>query len=234
VNKLIVWCGDSWTYGAFLGNNRKRINFAGIVSKELNVPYVNISQPGSSIGHLSFKLRQILQIKSKFPKHEIFVLFGLTYPGRFCVQNDFGEKITVGVNSFDICGFKDWASDVFSNQHAANESCLNLRWLADRCINLNINFKFYNILCSQQDLSHSEFFNYLDSADWIIDWDFNLLGGLYDLEKFDVNKLHLLERTSHGKKTIKEYFLEDKHPNMQGHKKIANIMLPYIQKEITK
>lgn len=225
---LFVWCGDSWTYGSGIVAERKYKNFSGLVGSKLNVATVNLSQPGSSIGHLSFKLKQIKRIQARFPGHQLFVFFGLTYPGRFCVEKDNGKKITIGVNSFDAFGFKHWAADVFSNKHTANESCLNIKWLTDRCQELGINFKFYNILCSKQDFEHSSFFEYLDSKHWLFDWNSNLYGSLFDLDQFDINKMQLIEGTAHGKKILKNLFFHDKHPNEQGHEKLANIFISKI------
>ena len=124
-NKLLVWCGDSWTAGAGL-SNKKQQRFSKIVQDELGIDSINLGRSNTSIGHLVYKLDQILKIKKKFPQKELLVLFGLTVPTRLCVESESGKKLTVSVNSFDLSAYKTWAIDVFSDRQSLKESCARL------------------------------------------------------------------------------------------------------------
>jgi lysophospholipase L1-like esterase len=223
-NQLIIWCGDSWTKGWGLSTvQAKQFRFSSLVNNKLNVDGLNLSIAGSSIGHLVYKLEQIQRLQKSFPNKEFFVLFGLTVPYRLCIRPNFGKKITVGVNDFDITSYHIWAKDVFSNSQIIDETCLRLCFISDQCRKLKIKFKFYNILCNFNDFEKSKFVKYLNTDDWLIDKNWTTYSELFDIDNFNFDKMGILEKTTVGKKIKEKYFIiNDTHPNIDGHKKIAD------------
>ena len=225
---LIIWCGDSWPYGSEL-LDRKKDCFPKVCGNLLGVDIINLSIPGSSIQHLNFKLKQILRIKNKFINHNIIVLFGLTVPSRLCIEPDIGKKITVSPNLFDLCAYKIWAKDVFSNRHIQTQTIISLIFLADQCKKNNISFKFFNILCNFRDFDNSWFFQFLNTSDWLISPEWSAYSELFDINNFDFTKMGMLEKTSRGKLVVETYIKPSiTHPNIAGHQKIAQKMIPYI------
>jgi hypothetical protein len=219
-DQLIIWCGDSWSYGHGLGTNKKSLRFPTLVSKNLNANCLNFSQSGSSIGHLVYKLNQIQRVQNK--NKNILVLFGLTVPYRLCIRKEFGKKLTVGVNDFDLCSYRTWAKDIFNNHHIMDETCIKLSWIANQCRLANIKYKFYNILGNYYDFEKSKFSQYLDHSDWIVDPVWSTYSEIFDVEKFNFGKMSTLEKTTHGKNIIKKYIIpNDSHPNHLGHIKIS-------------
>ena len=220
-NKLLVWCGDSWTAGHGL-SDIKQDRFSTIIQNNLSVDTINLARSNTSIGHLVYKLSQILRIKYRFPNKELLVLFGLTVPTRLCVETDTGKKLTISVNSFDTTAYKNWAVDVFSNRQSIKESCIAISWLAQQCKNNNIEFRFYNILSNFYDFEKSSFVQYLNPEDWIVSPYWSTYGELFDLDNLNLDKVSILEKSSFGKAVQEKYILSDKHPNVAGHKKIAD------------
>ena len=228
-NRLLIWCGDSWTHGSGLENQiKKKARFTSVIGSRLGIDTINLSKPGSSIEHLIYKIDQIKRIRAKFPNKDILVLFGLTVPYRVCIEQDNGVSTTVGVNDFDLCGYKQWAVNIFNNREIIKRTCLALSWITDQCQKNNINFKFYNILCNQFDFDKSKFSQYLDSGDWLIDKHWSVYAEIYDIKELNFDKVAVLENSSRGKEITKKYMLSDKHPNIDGHEKIAKKMLPEI------
>jgi hypothetical protein len=222
--RLIIWCGDSWVRGSGLDQKEKKLaRFSTVVSQQTDSKCINLSTPGSSIGHLKYKIGQILKIKRKFNNFKILVLFGLTVPSRLCVCLESGKLIPVSVNSFDKVGYVNWAHNIFNNQHIINETCMSLSWISDRCQQFDIDFKFFNVLCNFKDFEQSKFSQYLDQSHWLVDPYWSTYGELFDLNKFDFSKMGLIEKTTHGQKVVKDLFIKNNlHPNSAGHKKIAN------------
>lgn len=220
---MLIWCGDSWTYGVGL-TARKQERFSHLVGQALSIPTVNLAQPGSSIGHLTYKLNQIQRIGI-----DPTVLFGLTVPSRLCIRQESGKKITVSVNSFDSFGFKPWALDIFNNQHIIDETVLKLSWIAEQCRKRHIKFKFYNILTNRLDFENSKFFQYLDASDWLVDMDWSMYGHLFGINNFNFTKMHILTQTNHGKRVLEKYFLPDHHPNAHGHRELAHTLIEHIK-----
>jgi hypothetical protein len=233
-DKLIIWCGDSWTKGVGLSTNTmKQLRFTSIISKQLEVPTINLAVSGSSIEHLVYKIKQITRIRARFPNKKILVLFGLTVPYRICIEHENGKRSTVGVNNFDMCGYKEWAVNVFNNREILKRTCLSISWIADQCCKNNINFKFYNILCNQFDFDKSEFSQYLDLNNWLVDPYWSTYSEIYDIQKLNFDKVATLENTTYGKDISKKYVLPDRHPNTDGHNKIAQKLLPEINLLLT-
>ena len=227
-NKLLIWCGDSVTIGAGL-SNRKQDRFSTIIGNNLSVSTINLARSNTSIGHLVYKLSQILRIKRRFPNKELLVLFGLTVPTRLCVESDTGKKLTISVNSFDTAAYKTWAVDIYSNRQCIKEDCLALSWLADQCKKNDIKFRFYNILSNFYDFEKSSFVQYLNSEDWIVSPYWSIYGELFDLDNLNLDKMAVLEKTSFGKTVKETYLLPDKHPNTLGHEKIAHRLIPFLK-----
>ena len=226
---LLIWCGDSWSFGSEL-SNPKLYRFPTLISNQLNVDTINLSKPGSSINYLTYKLKQILKLQQKFKTtHNIVVLFGLTVPGRLCIENDFGSKVIVSPNKFDICAFKEWGKDIFSNKHIQTQNAITLMFLADQCRKNHIKFKFFNILSNINDYNDTWVSKLLDHSDWLISPQWSTYCSLFDLNNLDFRKVHALESTKFGKTIITEFIKPNiSHPNIDGHKKITNYMIPYI------
>lgn len=220
---MIIWCGDSWTYGIGL-TNRNQQRFSHLVGEELGVPTINLAQPGSSIGHLTYKLNQVQRIQG-----DCTVLFGLTVPSRLCIRQDSGKKITVSVNSFDQFGFKPWALDIFNNEYIIDETVLKLSWIAEQCRKRQIKFKFYNILTNRLDFEKSKFYQYLDSSDWLVDINWNMFGHLFGIDNLNFDKMHILIDSGYGKKVREKYFLSDLHPNAAGHYELSQTLITHIK-----
>ena len=227
-NKLLIWCGDSVTAGSGL-SNRKQYRFSTLIQNELGISTINLAQSNTSIGHLAYKLSQILRIKRRFPDKELLVLFGLTTPQRLCIETDAGSRLTVSVNSFDMTAYKKWAVDIYSNRQCIKESCIAISWLASQCKKNNIKFKFYNIVCTFSDFEESPFVNYLNPDDWIVGTNWCTHGEIFDQDNLSMSKLFLLEKTSYGKSIISKYFTLCKHPNAAGHEKIAYRLIPFLK-----
>jgi hypothetical protein len=228
-DKLIIWCGDSWTAGSGLGINKKDLRFTTVASQLVDADCINLARSGTSIGHLIYKFQQIQRIHRIYADKKILVLFGLTVPSRLCIINENGKLNTVSVNDFDICAYNDWAYQVFNNRYINDETCIKLSWLAEQCNKHHIDFKFYNILCNSRDFKQSRFVENLNFADWLVDDQWSAYSELFDVENFDFNKMELLEKSSHGKKIKHIYMLEDQHPNLNGHEKIGRKLGSAIQ-----
>jgi hypothetical protein len=232
-NSLLIWCGDSWSFGTNLSEenvSHKDYRFPTLVNKALGINGINLARPGSSIGHLVYKIEQIKRIKQHNLDKRILVLFGLTVPSRLCVETDAGIARTVSINDFDLCAYVSWANNVFNNNYILKESCLTISWIAEQCRKSNLDFRFYNILCNQNDFDKSKFSKYLDYNDWLISEKWSTYSELFDIENLNFDKIGTLERTPHGKKCIEQYWLSDRHPNISGHKKIADKLAPHIEK----
>lgn len=230
---LLVWCGDSWTRGSNLseqGVRNKDYRFSTLVNRKLGVDGINLARPGSSISHLVYKIEQIKRIKKHNPNKKIMVLFGLTVPYRLCVETEQGRAVPVSINDFDLAAYKSWASAIFNNAYAIKESCLALSWVADQCKKLDLDYRFYNILCNKNDFTKSKFSRYLNYNDWLIDENWSAFSELFDINNLNFEKVGILESTKHGKKCMEKYYLSDKHPNINGHEKIADKIAPYVGK----
>lgn len=232
-NTMLIWCGDSWTFGSNLTEenvNCKDYRFASVTNAALDVVGINLSRPGSSISHLVYKIDQIKRIRNNHPDKHILVLFGLTVPYRLCIETEYGEPKTLSVNDFDIHGYKNWANNMFNDVYALKETCLTISWIAEQCRKNKLDFKFYNILCNNNDFSKSRFSRYLDSSDWLVNEYWSTYSELFGIDNLNFSKVSVLEKTSHGKKCLSQYFLSDGHPNIEGHKRIANRLVPEIKK----
>ena len=233
--KLLIWCGDSWTRGDGLEKNVKRqARFPSLIGQKLEVDTLNLAKSGSSIDHLTYKIDQISRVRKKFPETKIMALFGLTVPYRVCIQQEDSRLTTVSINDFDVYGYKQWAVNIFNNKEIIKRTCLALSWISLQCKKNNINFKFYNTLCNQLDFDKSKFAQYLNYDDWLIDPHWSLYQEIYDVAQFDFDKADVLENSNTGKKIKQQYMLPCKHPNLQGHEKIANKLMPEIYKLINK
>lgn len=231
--KLLIWCGDSWTYGDGLDKGvKKQARFPSLIGQQLEVDTLNLAKSGSSIEHLTYKIDQILRIRKKFPEKKILALFGLTVPYRVCIQQEDSRLITVSINDFDLCGYKQWAVNIFNNKEIIKRTCLALSWISSQCEKNNINFKFYNILCNQFDFDKSKFAQYLHYDDWLINPYWSMYGEIYDVAQLNFDKVAVLENSNTGKKIKQQYMLPCKHPNLQGHEKIANKLMPEIHQII--
>jgi hypothetical protein len=220
-DKLIIWCGDSWTAGSGLGTHKKDLRFATLASQLAGADCINLARSGTSIGHLIYKFQQIQRIHHVYTDKKILVLFGLTVPFRLCIVNEQGKLNTVSVNKFDIRAYHEWAHYVFNDRYIIDETCIKLSWLAEQCNKHHINFKFYNILCNSRDFNKSQLVKNLNFADWLVHDQWSTYSELFDIENFDFTKMGLIEKSSHGKNIKHIYMLEDQHPNINGHKKIG-------------
>lgn len=220
---MIVWCGDSWTYGAGL-TNRRQERFTHLVGQSLGIPTINLAQSGSSIGHLTYKLNQVQRIHNN-PT----ILFGLTVPSRLCIRQESGKKMTVSIHSFDKFGFKPWALDVFNSQYIIDETVLKLSWIAEQCRKRQINFKFYNIVTNRLDFEKSCFYQYLDPSDWLVDIEWSMFGHLFGVDNLNFDKMHVLINSGYGKKVLAKYFDDTLHPNAAGHIELSKTLIEHIK-----
>lgn len=227
---IIVWCGDSWTKGAELPRHQKKSHsFAGLICRDLSMRHVNFARPGSSIGHLAYDVARIVEIKRR-TQLPVLALFGLTIYSRLCLENDVGKKQTVGPNTFDKASYVDWGHHVLAESFLLKEACITLSWISSQLRSANIPYAFYNILSSFYDFEKSPFSKYLEKSDWLVDPYWNTYGHLFDLPRFDINKINILEKTSFGKQRRRELFMPRMHPNKLGHQMIADALLPDTKK----
>ena len=229
---ILIWCGDSWTKGVELPlHQMKSHGFAGIISQKLNLKHVNLARSGSSIGHLVYDVDRILKYKEK-TSLPVFVLFGLTIYSRLCLENEYDQKTTIGANSYDITSYVDWAHNILNENFLLKQCCISLSWIGEQLEKADVPFAFYNILSSFYDFEKSKFSKYLDKDKWLVNPYWNTYGHLFNLEKFDTKKMQVLEKSTFGKKRFAELFMPGMHPNEQGHKIIADTLLPEIEQLI--
>ena len=227
---IIVWCGDSWTKGAELPRHQKKSHsFPGLISRELDMRHVNFARPGSSIGHLAYDVHKIIKIK-QLTQLPVYAMFGLTIYSRLCLEDDTGKKRTVGPNTFDENSYVDWGHNILTDSFLLKQVCLTLSWITSQLKSAGIPYAFYNILSSFYDFEKSKFSQYLNKEDWLVDPYWNTYGHLFDLPKFDINKMHVLQKTSFGKRRISDLFMQRMHPNKHGHQMIADALLPDTKK----
>ena len=227
---IIVWCGDSWTKGAELPRHQKKsYSFPGLISKELDMRHVNFARPGSSIGHLAYDVHRIIKIK-QLTQLPVYAMFGLTIYSRLCLEDETGKKITVGPNTYDTNSYVDWAHNILTDSFLLKQSCLTLSWISSQLKSAGIPYAFYNILSSFYDFEKSKFSQYLNKEDWLVDPYWNTYGHMFDLPKFDINKMHVLQKTSFGKRRVSDLFMQRMHPNKHGHQMIADALLPDTKK----
>lgn len=229
-NGILVWCGDSWTKGAELPvDQMKSHGFTGVVSAELRYKNFNFARSGSSIGHLVYDVERIIKVKQK-TNLPVIALFGLTVHSRLCLEDEYGHKNTVSSNSYDARAYVDWAHNILNEDFLLKECCLSLSWIAQQLTQAGIPYAFYNILSSFYDFEKSKFSKYLDKDKWLINPYWNTYGHLFGLEKFDTKKMQVLEKSTFGKKRFAELFMTGMHPNVQGHKMIADKLIPEVKK----
>jgi hypothetical protein len=227
---IIVWCGDSWTKGAELPRHQKKSHsFPGLISRELDMRHVNFARPGSSIGHLAYDVHRIIKIK-QLTQLPVYAMFGLTIFSRLCLEDETGKKLTVGPNTYDTNSYVDWAHNILTDSFLLKQSCLTLSWISLQLKSAGIPYAFYNILSSFYDFEKSKFSQYLNKEDWLVDPYWNTYGHLFDLPKFDINKMHVLQKTSFGKRRKSDWFMPRMHPNKHGHQMIADALLPDTKK----
>ena len=233
-NGIIVWCGDSWTKGAELPRHQKKSHsFAGLISQQLGMRHVNFARPGSSIGHLVYDVKKIIEIKKR-TQLPVYAMLGLTIYSRLCLEDENGKKQTVGPNTYDTNSYVEWAHNILTESFLLKQSCLSLSWVGKQLESAGIPYAYYNILSSFYDFEKSEFSTYLNREQWLIDPYWNTYGHLFDLPKFDINKMSVLQKTGFGQQRIADLFMPKMHPNKAGHKVLADAMLPDIKKFIRK
>ena len=231
-NGIFIWCGDSWTKGGELPLHQRKDNgFTGLVSEALKFKNFNFARSGSSIGHLVYDVDRIIKVKQK-TNLPVIALFGLTVHSRLCLENQAGHKKTISANTYDTNAYVNWAQNILNDEFLLKECCLSLSWIGHQLQQANIPYAFYNILSSFYDFEKSKFSKYLDREKWLVNPYWNTYGHLFDLEKFDINKMQVLEKCSFGKKRLAELFMPGMHPNAQGHKMIADTLLPEIEQLI--
>jgi hypothetical protein len=227
---IIVWCGDSWTKGAELPRHQKKSHsFPGLISRELDMRHVNFARPGSSIGHLAYDVHRIIKIK-QLTQLPVYAMFGLTIFSRLCLEDETGKKRTVGPNTYDTNSYVDWAHNILTDSFLLKQSCLTLSWISLQLKSAGIPYAFYNILSSFYDFEKSKFSQYLNKEDWLVDPYWNTYGHMFDLPKFDITKMHVLQKTSFGKRRKSDWFMPRMHPNKHGHQMIADALLPDTKK----
>jgi hypothetical protein len=229
-NGIIVWCGDSWTKGVELpAHQMKSHSFAGLISQRLGMRHVNFARPGSSIGHLVYDVGKIIEIKKR-TQLPVYAMLGLTIYSRLCLEDENGKTQTVGPNTYDTNSYVEWAHNILTESFLLKQSCLSLSWIDQQLESAGIPHAYYNILSSFYDFQKSKFSKYLNKDKWLINPYWNTYGHLFDLSKFDINKISVLQKTGFGKQRMSEVFMPNMHPNKHGHQMIADALLPDTKK----
>jgi hypothetical protein len=84
---LVVTCGDSWTWGAFLSENddeefRLTYTFGNLVSTELNADWLNLGQSGSNNFFIAEQVEAFSKIVPQLDYKKIYLICTFTEIGR--------------------------------------------------------------------------------------------------------------------------------------------------------
>jgi len=224
------WFGDSWVFGDELSiNDRNTQVFAKIISDHFQAECINLSICGSSINSLT---HEFIKIASTIDPKKDIVFFGLTSNIRISIFDETGLKniLPSGYDKHNLHPHtKEWYKYFDSStQRVYNYDCnTNLLYLL--CKELGIQCYFYNIFTTV-DLG---VFDYIPLENWLIPK--NKCIAEYILPVIDIKNQGLIvddcpEITSeqwHEQKVYVDKYIKPCycHPNIAGHKKIAEELI---------
>jgi hypothetical protein len=87
---VLLGFGDSWAWGADLKANEKP--YIQLMADHFQVPFINFATPSSSIPHMITQFREFLETVY-FPKNEYYAVFFLTAKERTFVYDQEDKKI---------------------------------------------------------------------------------------------------------------------------------------------
>ena len=223
------WFGDSWVYGDELSDNDRHTNtFAKLVSDYYQASCVNLAICGSSVNSVTYEL--IKNIDKIDPLTDV-IFFGLTSNIRTSLfDNDLKNLLPSGYTKHNIHPYVNEWYRYFDTpkQRVYNYDCnINLLYLL--CKDRGINCYFFNIFT----LLDSHMFNVIPAEKWLIRRtqciaeyilpviDITTHGLIMD-DCPEITSDQWIQQEVYVKNYIRPCY---SHPNVQGHKKIAEELI---------
>jgi hypothetical protein len=228
VKTLLVTFGDSWTFGSELDKPQEQ-NWTYYVGKHLGTDTLNLSCPASGIGHLVVQLFEFMKQDQDTDTKKIFMV-GLSGTTRYLsYSNSRKEFINITPEANYRTGdihksgrppevateFHPMAGELYRLSECTeyNSFLMNqtLFLFQEYCKNNNIDVLFFS------------YFDYLEPDSKIIDTSTVYTGSL-------TNALTGTEYTIPGIRQNQYFQGQLFHPNIDGHEKIANILVDFYGK----
>jgi hypothetical protein len=228
---LLVAFGDSWTFGSELDIPRED-PWVKHLADMLDVDYVNMGTPASSIGYLSKQLFDFIKENPNVEQRKIIFMIGLTGLTRYLSYNNAGQEFVnitpeavYSTSNIHVSGRPpeciDYMSQLAQLTYKQVEDPVYNEFIAVQTITLFQQFCNYNeIDCA--------FFSYFDMP------TFSNFGHMItDDCIYPTTITQALTGSKYAIPAIRsnEYF-EGKlfHPNILGHKRIAELLRDFYDK----
>jgi hypothetical protein len=204
--RLIIF-GDSWPYGVGATDPVEE-GFAALLGKKLNCPWINLSQPATSIDHATWQLIEFLKDYNP-QQYQDKILFCLTGKARswYFKKEEILELHPTNVDPTN----KLYYSHIYSDQLGEAERIKNIILVEKLCEKYSLPVYF------------------------VLNWDDPPVHPLIDLNRFYPNSLLSLLDTEPlpEEKFIDNHtnnaYMTQFHPNDLGHQTIANALFNWIQ-----
>jgi hypothetical protein len=245
--KQFHWFGDSWVVGSELelevpDATKQDYTFAKLVSKYFDAECINLGQPGISNDLLPLILfENINNINAQTDT----VFFCLTSHHRVSMLDDKKHPLSILTSIQDTSRrdnehphWKEWYKyfDTDPNQIFNYERNLNL--LFHWCKNQQINFYFVNLFTAV----NKSIFDLTCPTNWLLPKNQSLSNFIFPVTDIEFGGIVLEDRSwltnaqwSQQQQAIAQYIKPCFcHPNVAGHKKIANELIKLIEKSYYK
>ena len=217
MSNCIYWFGDSWCAGVPGGGTP----FANLTSANLNMPYKNYGESGTSIIDM---VDTFLKNEKDFTNNDV-VIFCLTTSYRFTWINEYNKRITIGTHHSDA-KIKTWHVEFANDYFASFLAHHSINTLYYMCLSKGLKPFFVN---NFYKLTRSNMLT-PDSA-WLLPPEINLAQAALainlitpELAKEDRKDFTSVDWNQQVK-ILEQYFIpNDDHPTQLGNKKIADCL----------
>jgi len=241
LNKF-YWFGDSWLVGAELEHSGIKMDertdyvFAKYISEHFDKEYVNCGVSGTSVNNLPFELQKYI---NNIDQDDI-VFFGLTALHRTGVVQKTNEELIwsqilpmANYGPYVNENAKQWFKYFDTEEHRLYNYDTTITLLYLILKNLNVDCRFYNIFTTAPD---SIWFDMVPEDKWLLPRDKciadfilpingNEFGQVVSHDQPFLKSEDWQIQQEHLQKYIKPGWT---HPNPDGHKKIAEKLIPQI------
>jgi hypothetical protein len=245
VNKF-HWLGDSWLYGyelektpGILQHQTKNFSFPKIVSDYFDAKCINLSLPGISNDLLPLIAWENLK---NIDSQNDTVFFCLTSPSRVSLFNEQSEPRTVLPSIQDTYrrpsehpNWKEWYKYFDTAPQQTFNYERNINFLFNWCKNQQLNFYFMNIFTVQT----YQIFDQTLSENWLLPKNKCLANCILPVLDSEFGGIVLEDRSwltniewQNQQKAIDQYIKPNYcHPNLLGHKKIAQEIIKLLEQK---